>query len=215
MGVYKYDYNWNFFTDSEQMYYFLGFIAADGYISDSSIEIGVNIQDRYLLEQFRDWIVPDMPLHDKPNTNSVTLKLNCRNRVWMFKSFFNMTTNKKGLEIRYPNCIPDQYTKDFIRGIIDGNGSIGIQKAYRGEKVYYGPRLRIFGNKNFMEDINDQIKRFILHKVTHAHKKGRENVYYLDYNFKTARNILHWVYDNNQVCLLRKYNRFIEVDQLR
>lgn len=40
MGTYKYKYNWDFFEkDSEELYYFLGFIAEDGYINDYAIEI--------------------------------------------------------------------------------------------------------------------------------------------------------------------------------
>ena len=39
MGAYKYNYNWDFFeNESEELYYFLGFVAADGYISDNEIE---------------------------------------------------------------------------------------------------------------------------------------------------------------------------------
>ena len=40
MDTHQYKYNWDFFEkDSKELYYFLGFVAADGYISDNDIEI--------------------------------------------------------------------------------------------------------------------------------------------------------------------------------
>ena len=48
MGIAKYSYQWNFFKQpSENLYYFLGFVAADGYVSNCDIEIGINQKDKY------------------------------------------------------------------------------------------------------------------------------------------------------------------------
>ena len=211
MGTSIYHYNWNFFTDSERMYYFLGFVAADGYITDNEIEIGVNVQDAYLLEQFRDWIVPGKPIYIKEKTNSVLLKLNCKSRMWSFKSFFGMSTNKKEQEMIFPKNIPEEFVKDFVRGVIDGNGCIDTTKGYKKDKIYIGSRLRILGNQNFLAGLNEATKHFINHNTNAINKKSKANVYCITYNFNTARNILSWVYDNNKICLIRKYQRYLEV----
>ena len=80
MGVHIYHYNWNFFdTPSEELYYFLGFVAADGYISNSEIEIGLAKNDIALLERFRNLICPEKPLYKRVKTNSFTLKISCKN----------------------------------------------------------------------------------------------------------------------------------------
>ena len=71
MGTYHYQYNWDFFKKpSEELYYFLGFVAADGYISNDEIEIGLNESDKALLERFRDLICPDKPLYEKKKTHA-------------------------------------------------------------------------------------------------------------------------------------------------
>lgn len=211
MGVHKYKYNWNFFDiDSEELYYFLGFVASDGYISNNDIEIGLNEKDVHILEHFRNLICPDKPLYHKKNTNSYSLKISCKNKIKRFKDFFDMTTNKKHEQISFPS-VPSKYVKDFIRGYVDGDGNIDTTKAYRGDKVYIGPRLRILGNESFLTGLNEHTRIKVDHKTRSLTKKGKENVYYITYNFKIAKAILRWIYEDNKICLHRKYQKYLEV----
>lgn len=210
MGIHKYKYNWDFFeTDSEELYYFLGFVAADGYISNNDIEIGLNIQDKHLLEHFRDLICPDKPIYNKTRTNSCTLKISCKSRISRFKEFFSMITNKKHEEMIFPT-IPDEYVRHFIRGYIDGDGSIGKAKAYRDDKIYTDLRLRILGNYNFLHELNEKTKSIYPHKTKAIIKKGKENVYEITYNFSTAQALLEWIYEDSHIYLSRKHAKFLE-----
>ena len=123
------------------------------------------------------------------------------------KELFSMTTNKKAFEITLPE-IPPQFFKDFVRGCIDGDGCIDTTKGYRGEKAYIGPRLRILGNLKFLNQLNETIKQFVPHKTNAISKKGSYNVWCVTYNFSTAKKILDWCYQNNNICLFRKYNNY-------
>ena len=210
MGTHKYNYNWNFFNKhSEELYYFLGFVAADGYLTDNEIEIGINENDVCLLEKFRDLIVPDKPLYYKERTRSYTLKISCKSLMNDFKNFYGIITNKKHYEMSFPN-IPSEYVRHFIRGYVDGDGCIDTTKGYRGEKIYIGKRLRILGNYNFLYSLNEKTKEIYNHKTNAINKKGKENVYVITYNFKTATNILHWLYDDCNICLPRKQAKAFE-----
>lgn len=213
MGVKKYKYNNNFFyKDSEELYYFLGFIASDGYISDNEIEIGVNKKDSHIIERFRDLICPDKPIYTKEKTNSVKLKLNLKEEALMIKNMFGMTTSKKHKELKFPQNIPNKYIKDFMRGYIDGDGCIDTTKAYRGNNVYIGPRLRVLGTYDFLKSFNEYTKKIYYHKTNSISKKEKEDVYLITYNFSTAKNILKKVYENNNICLNRKYERIKELN---
>ena len=47
----KYNYNFDILEkESPEKYYFLGFLAADAYISDKGINFELNIKDRYMVE---------------------------------------------------------------------------------------------------------------------------------------------------------------------
>ena len=199
---------WDFFEkDSEEMYYFLGFVAADGYVSDNEIEIGINEKDIALLGEFRDLIVPEKPLYHKGKTNSYTLKISCKNRIDKIKKFFSMKTNKKCYEILFPKSIPNEFVKDFIRGYIDGDGCIDATKGYRKDKIYIGPRIRILGNEIFLTGMKDKIREFVPNNTNRVSPKGKENIFYLTYNFSIAKKILEWTYKNNKICLTRKYDK--------
>lgn len=211
MGKRIYNYNWSFFdNDSEELYYFLGFVASDGYITDNEIEIELNEKDIKILEKFRDLICPSKPIYKKTATNSVSLKISGRHHMRRFKDFFNMTSNKKHEEMKFPN-VPDEYIKDFIRGYIDGDGCIDTTKGYKGDKVYIGPRLRILGNETFLRNLNEETKKIFNHKTNCISRKGKENVFYITYNFSTAKNILNWIYDGSKIFLERKYNKYMSV----
>lgn len=211
IGSYK--YNWDFFKkESEELYYFLGFVAADGYINEEGIEIGISEKDVALLERFRDLIVPNKPLYRRKRTNSYTLKISCRSQTKELKKFYGMQSNKKCYEITFPE-IPSKHIKDFVRGYLDGDGCIDSTKGYRKEKIYVGPRVRLLGNEEFLSGLNSAIKTFVPNKTNAIEKKGSENIHTVTYNFSTASKILKWLYDNCSIYLERKKQKAIDVIQ--
>lgn len=215
MGIAKYKINYNFFNEKEEEYwYFVGLIASDGYITDERIELGLNNKDKYILENLRDMICPGKPIYDKIQTNSSKFTIDNKKIAKDFKEIFKMKTNKKHSEMIFPN-VPSIYMKDFIRGYVDGDGSIGRAKAYQtvnGNKVIYnGIRLRILGNEIFLSQMLECIRKEIPNNTKSISKRKGENVYEITFNFKTAENILHWLYDNNKLCLKRKEEKFKEI----
>lgn len=208
----KYKYNLDFFkNDSPEKYYFYGFLASDGYISDDKISIGINVKDREILEKFQKLICPEKPIYEKTQTNSLKFDITNKNLSKKLKKYFSMTTNKKYEEIRFPS-VPEKYLKDFIRGIIDGDGNIDTTKGYKKDKIYIGARLRILGNKEFLIELNEKTKLLYPHNTNAVNKKGKENVYIITYNFKTARELLKIIYYDGCLSLTRKFNRSRDED---
>ena len=198
------------------MWYFYGLLASDGYINDNVIELCLNNKDEKILSDLRDIICPGKPLYNKKSTHSTKLSLCSKNILCSrIKQLFHMTTNTKHAEIKFPN-IPDQYIKDFIRGVIDGDGCIDTTIAHsKNGNRNITPRLRILGNYQFLEELNKQTKRFIEHDTNKISKKGSENVWTVDYNGSTARCILVWCYQNSKIRLDRKYKKFEEVCNIK
>lgn len=216
MGIALYNYNKNFIILNNPNYWYIsGLLAADGYISDETVELVLNEKDFHIIESIRNIICNDKPIYYKSKTNAYCLKLNNKILSSHYKELFSMTSNLKHKEMIFPN-IPDEYLKDFIRGYIDGDGCIDKAKAQQivnNEKVYYhGIRLRILGNYNFLYEMNEQIKKFVPNKTKAIHKKGKENVFVVTYNFSTAKQILGWIYsDNPELFLHRKYKKFLSL----
>lgn len=127
------------------------------------------------------------------------------------KKYFSMTSNRKTEEIRFPE-VPNKYLRDFIRGIIDGDGNIDSTKGYKGDKIYIGARLRILGNEIFLKELNEKTKLLYPHNTNAVNKKGKENIYVITYNFKTARELLKIIYYDGCLCLKRKFDRSRDED---
>lgn len=208
----KYNYNFDILEkESPEKYYFLGFIAADGHVSDKAVHFELNVKDKYMVEKLRDYICPEKPVYNHEKTNSVALSITHRGKSSELKKYFSMISNRKTEEIRFPE-VPDEYLRDFIRGIIDGDGSIDTTKGYRGDKVYIGARLRILGNEIFLKELNEKTKLLYKHNTNAVSRKGKENIYVVTYNFKTARELLKIIYYDGCLCLKRKFDRSRDED---
>lgn len=208
----KYNYNFDILEkESPEKYYFLGFLAADAYISDKGINFELNVKDRYMVEKLRDYICPEKPVYNHEKTNSVAFSITNKKKCSELKKYFSMTSNKKTEEIRFPE-VPNEYLRDFIRGIIDGDGNINTTKGYKGNKIYIGARLRILGSEIFLKELNEKTKLLYPHNTNAISKKGKENIYVVTYNFKTARELLKIIYYDGCLCLKRKFDRSRDED---
>lgn len=215
MGITKYPINFEFFkNDSEEYWYFLGLISSDGYISDNNIEICLNKKDKFILERLKNLICPTKPLYEKKSTHSIKFTICSTILCKELKEILSMTTNKKYIEIKFPK-VPEKYLKDYIRGLIDGDGCIDTTKAYQKDNIYIGPRLRILGNRTFLLEMLEEIRKQVDNKTKSVNKKGKENVWYVTFNFKTANDILNWCYKDCNICLDKKYKKFEEVCNIK
>jgi hypothetical protein len=207
----------NYFTkplteDSEFKYYFLGMICADGWVSkDSSrVELTLKEGDKDFLEILARNLT-DRPLSYRQKQRAYRLTLEnpeIKKALMLFINSFDKTLN-----LVFPSGIPDKYLKHFIRGYIDGDGTIGVKVSYRRvqgiRKQYPGTRLRILGTKAFLFGLSQNLMRLgLVNFVREPSKKGKENVYYTEYAFVSADRILSWLYKDVNFYLPRKKKVF-------
>ena len=105
---------------------------------------------------------------------------------------------------KIPN-IPHKYIRDFIRGIVDGDGSINFNKKGR-QKGY--PNLNICGRKEVMTFIrNHFLSRFnIYSKIGQPKKNGKlSNVFYVYYRCNSAKTLINYLYKDADIYLERKF----------
>ena len=121
------------FTKGELFFYFLGLVAADGaFVStrhEESVELCLKKGDREILETLRTRISPSRPIHRKPNRKNpaheaVRFKLNDRRIISLLKDY--MHTQDKSRRLTWPEGIPDEHLHHFIRGYVDGDGTLGV-----------------------------------------------------------------------------------------
>jgi len=204
----KHSYNSSLIVqDSEYKYYFLGIIASDGWISKNSsrVELTLKEGDRDYLEILKRSIT-DRPLIYKQKQKAYRLILedyDIKNEIMKYINCYDKTFN-----LVFPN-IPDQYMKDFMRGYLDGDGTIGVKVSYKKvnniRKEYPGVRLRILGTKPFLYGYAQNLKRLgLVNFIREPSRKEGENVYYIEYAFASAERILKWLYKDSNFYLGRK-----------
>lgn len=137
---------------SEEMAYILGYTMADGCIASKypSLQYHINMLDVEVLEYIRDNISPDNVIRPGTN-NSIYLSIYslplCRRLHKL-----GVTPQKTGKEI-VPK-MPKKYHKHFIRGVFDGDGTIGRYIVNRGRYIKYHFGITS-ASQSFLEKIRD------------------------------------------------------------
>ena len=211
---YKYkDLNLNFFdvVDTEEKAYFLGFLYADGCVSDYTVSLKLQKRDQMIVERFRDLISPTSPIklienkysgvriHSKPLCQQL-INLGCFQR--------------KSLILKFPHKLEDRFISHFIRGYSDGDGTITYSLAENGRKDF---AWKITSTKDFCQSVSDLLFQTLQINCPQSLSCPKNN------NLITTTlsvggslqlmKVLGWIYKDATVYLPRKYDKYLEFKQ--
>lgn len=122
----------NFFEviDTEEKAYFLGLIFTDGNVSldkgnrSPQIKLGLKISDIEILEKFKEVLnISSELLYDKRKNKECAIISFRNQRMANDLAKYGIIPNKTYLTKHLPS-VPDKFLKDFLRGLLDGDGSI-------------------------------------------------------------------------------------------
>lgn len=196
--------------------YWLGFIAADGCIlvtgSDPNpkvLSFNLNVRDKEHLEKFKKFCDSNAIITENlsvegygAGTTLAHLEINSRRLVSDLEKYGICRAKSNILQ---PPNIPPEFFLDWIRGYIDGDGSISILNNGNAQ-------ISIVGTKEVLLFINKIINNNRPRKLYHPSTNPLKNTYQLGYGgTKTIVQKLHLLYDNATSYLDRKYNKALEV----
>lgn len=200
----KYNYNIESFTtiNNEASAYWLGFLYADGCISDkkNSVDLCLSHKDYAHVCAFRDWICPDAPVTMKKSY--VNGQCYDANRVQVHSvTIVNDLIAlgcipRKTFKLRFPNDkqVPYAYIWHFMRGYWDGDGSVS------------GKNWSLAGTHEFLTAYLDVLSIIEVgnHKLTKV-----KNTYILNLGkTKTLIKLYNLFYTGASVYLKRKQLAF-------
>lgn len=196
--------------DTEEKAYWLGFIYADGCISDNgSLEIG--IIDREHLEKFKMFIKSKNPIRIKHYKEYISYNIMNKSKHLRDILISYGCTPRKSLTLKFPNMNIFQNSSlviPFIRGIFDGDGSVGISKQKNYNRPY--PRVSLLGT----QDIVTKCLKYT--GIEHSVAKYKDNNYYeTNFTHSKALKFLDTIYNNAHIYLDRKYNKYLFAVSLR
>ena len=199
----KYDLNDDFFKELDPTSaYWLGFIAADGNLSNKSncLTIGLNRSDDNHINKFLEALDCKKKVRYIQSNNSALVEIHSKEVMDCLLSY-GITPNKS-LTIKNVK-VPKHLMSHFIRGVYDGDGSITGYK-----RTHF--QLMIAGNRPFLEQIQQVlVEECNLNKVSIYPLQSK--AYRLQYTGIQNFRILDYMYHNStpNTRLDRKYKKYL------
>lgn len=203
----KYECDYDFFKeiDTEEKAYWLGFLYADGCVHKSShqMTLVLSIEDKEHLYKFNRCLKSTYPIklvRDK------YVRLNISS-----KSFGEDLINKgcvptKSLILKFPSVeqVPKSMVRHFIRGYFDGDGCIynrmkdGCMKSC----------INILGTEDFLVGIVSELP---VDNVVVKQRNGYKIHNITIYNKQDIKKIMLYFYNESNIYLKRKYDKFLDM----
>lgn len=192
--------------DCEEKAYFLGFIFADGSVSDKGqLTIDINEKDIDILLAFKQVIKSNCKINTRTKGNSVMSRIAIKNNNFVqhlhkYGIVPNKTKNTKHLPL---NLIPKNLWRHFLRGLIDGDGWISrpIESCKTWYKIGFVTQYATTA-QDFVNMINEIIEDKWTNKII-----NRNNNQYavVQVQKKTqVKQLATALYADNNICLSRK-----------
>ena len=225
MGCKKYPYNckYDYFKsiDTMEKAYWLGFIYADGYVSinekTNSGYVGIELQasDVKHLKKFNKSISGNYPItfSDREcqlNDSEKKHKM-CKIKISSINMANDLIANGAAIDKTYTMQLPklnDKLMSHFIRGYFDGDGCLYISKKNR-------IRCQFDSVSNiFLEQLRQYLYSININSYLYIskHNEGKyKDLYRLEIaGTEYTQKFLQYIYDNNTICLDRKYKKYYE-----
>lgn len=204
----KYTLNEHYFdiVDTQEKAYILGLLYADGNVSGNTIQISLQENDRDILDKINQLLSSDRPLyfvdyHNKYNSHGLNRKdqyaLCIVNKYMSSKLKELGVIERKSLILEYPEWLDDNLFRHFIRGYMDGDGTIFSTR--------YG--ISFVGTCKFCKSVQEKILNLLNIDSGICQDKRKNHCFSLYIkNYKGAKAFLDYIYEDATVYLQRKYN---------
>jgi hypothetical protein len=193
--------------------YWAGFIAADGYIypPNGGIRIALSEKDKKHVGLFKQIIQSTNPVRCFDTSNGYRCAQIDVYGAYECQEALNKIyhiTRAKSLTLRPPNLQNEDDIRHFIRGYMDGDGSI----SYSGSGHNNHWTLSFISTKEMLEWIKLQIKMHVP-DIGNPSVSPDRNVFQLIFGGEQVKRILDWLYKDSisEIRLERKYIKYLEV----
>lgn len=205
----KHNVNKEYFDiiNSEDKAYFLGLIYADGFVPDWGFSITLKKEDKHILETLCEYIGTDVAcikeIKIKEHNDfkaGIYYRLTISSTQIAAKLHEYGAVKKKSLILQPPKNIPKEMLKHFIRGFVDGNGSIFFDTNTKSFRVQIASTLLM---TEWLRDFFGGTQKI---------KKGKNIFYYCVGGTRKSYEILSKIYEESSedLRLKRKYEKFLD-----
>ncbi len=208
MSRHKYTINHNYFhnIDTPNKACWVGFLLADGCILNHNngytLQLHLATKDEKHLKKLKKDIGCNKPLYSQfPRQDSKRLDI-CSQKIATDLIKVNIVP-RKSLKEKVP-ALPKHLYKDFWRGMIDGDGSIGINK----KGLWF---ISLVGSKDVVNKFASFIKKQLdIPKPTIS--VGKSGLHQITYAAITKVYLIaQLLYEGSELYLDRKYKKYLQL----
>ncbi len=201
--IYRCDHTFFKTVDNELKAYWLGFIGADGCISDKNeLLIGLSGKDTEHLETFKQHLGSEHPLKhymSKYNTPMVKLSIGSKELCTDLNRYGVVPRKANILEFQK---LPDNLLHHYMRGYVDGDGGFALTSS-----KYPSLRFYVAGNEKFLLEFQKILIKRCGVKQTKLGSFKHTSTRVLHYGgTRQVLRIVEFLYKDSTVYLRRKKN---------
>lgn len=209
--------------NTKEKAYWLGFMMADGFILSNKNGIkraGLSISEVDLnhLIKFNKAIKSNIPIHTYEvtqgfNTDKRYCRLIISDDIFAGHLVSHGCIEHKSNIIKPPTGVPKELERHFIRGFMDGNGSISISQM-NGRPLY---KIRFCSTDDMLNWIMDHLidNSIIKRRYPLTKRKPEHIVSNIEFGGnRLSQKYLDYIYDDATIWLDRKYNRYLDLLEL-
>ena len=195
--------------DSEEKAYWLGFFAADGYVTKRGY-VGVTLSsvDKAHLEKLNVALESTYPVNayrvNGYRKDTMSARLLLSSKEMKDDLLLHGITENKTLTLQFPD-LPEDMIRHFVRGYFDGDGSWSYHKS---TNQY---QFKVVGTKEILTGILESIG-FQNHKL-YKRRPEHTNTFYISIGGnKQVLSIMEYLYTDATVYLERKYEKYKQLN---
>lgn len=198
--------------DTERKAYWLGFLYADGCVSERSknnkvITIQLHPNDRYILEELLKDIKSDRPIYvNKKGYISISI-----GSTKMANDLIKLgCIPRKSLVLKFPteNIVPKYLMNHFIRGYMDGDGCISTYMKLRKNRKdpVFTCEIKFIGTYDMLYGI----KEFFNSEKNVLINRHSPNSCQISFAGRKYRNVMDFLYKDATIYMKRKKDKWYE-----
>ena len=184
--------------DSEEKAYWLGFLYADGSVTNrSDIDISLQLSDERHVEKFYNFI----EFGGKIIKDNYRCRVSFKN-VKMRDDLINLgCVPKKSLILKFPSeeQVPNEFIRHFLRGYFDGDGSLICTNKTKA--------ISLIGTYDFLEKTCELIG-IPKGRIYPLNNKTNKTFRIETSSKNNILNTCHYLYDDCSIYLDRKYEKY-------
>jgi len=215
---YKVDDHYFDEIDTEHKAYWLGFMLADGFITNSghstkTFGMTLKANDKNALEAFKEDLKATYPIHEYeeyhdwgngPVKTVVSRLLMKSPRIFEKLVEMGFSVDKSHTAILPIEYVPDELWNHLIRGYFDGDGSL----AKSGDKRWHTYDLKFTGTTEVITEIRSILKKDNVKLSERYPERDNNNCSLNLCGDWQVYNICKWMYKDATIYLKRKHERF-------